>query len=281
MTEENIYTTIAVPAPTGPCLSSAEVSRAGCRTPSDVSPEQNRGSESLPSTCWPCCSWCSPGYSWPSGLWEHIAGSCPVFHSSLPPSPSQQGYFQSFHPPASIDSRGCPHPGAGPCTWPCCTSWGPLLKLVQISLDSIQSFWCVICTTQLGVICRLSEGTLGLSVCVIDENVKQHQSQYRPMRDTTCHQHPSGHRTIDHYPLVVTIHRPIKSVSPQFREKYVVRDLVKGFTEVQIYDIRCFSLVHCCSHFITESHLVGQVGLALGETMLLSQITSCPPCALE
>jgi len=39
------------PAPTGPCLCCAEGSRAGCSTPSEVSPEQSRGAESPPSTC--------------------------------------------------------------------------------------------------------------------------------------------------------------------------------------------------------------------------------------
>ncbi|XP_065717538.1 CMP-N-acetylneuraminate-poly-alpha-2,8-sialyltransferase isoform X1 [Patagioenas fasciata] len=41
------------PSPTDPCISCAEGSRAGCRTPGGVSPEQNRGPESPPSTCWP------------------------------------------------------------------------------------------------------------------------------------------------------------------------------------------------------------------------------------
>jgi len=40
---------------------------------------------------------------------------------------------------------------------------GPLLKLVQVPLDGIPSFWCVNCTTQLGVICKLAEGALDLT----------------------------------------------------------------------------------------------------------------------
>ncbi|KAK4811900.1 LOW QUALITY PROTEIN: hypothetical protein QYF61_014933 [Mycteria americana] len=70
---------------------------------------------------------------------------------------------------------------------------GPLLQLVQVPLDDIPSFWCVNCTTQLGVICKLAEGALDLAVNVIDENMEQHWSQYGPLRDTTCHQSPSGH----------------------------------------------------------------------------------------
>ncbi|KAK4806791.1 hypothetical protein QYF61_005587 [Mycteria americana] len=68
---------------------------------------------------------------------------------------------------------------------------GPLLQLVQVPLDDIPSFWHVNCTTQLGVICRLAEGALDLSVNVIDENIEQHWSQYGPLRDTTFDLGPS------------------------------------------------------------------------------------------
>ncbi|KAK4818846.1 hypothetical protein QYF61_020065, partial [Mycteria americana] len=110
---------------------------------------------------------------------------------------------------------------------------GPLLQLVQVPLDDILSFWSVNCTTQLGVICKLAEGALDLAVNVIDENTEQHWSQYGPLRHTT---------PVDCYPLDATIQPipyplnspPIKSVSLQFREKDVVGDHVKGFTEVQI-----------------------------------------------
>jgi len=37
---------------------------------------------------------------------------------------------------------------------------GPFLKLVQVPLDGIPSFWCVNCTTHLGVVCKLAEGAL-------------------------------------------------------------------------------------------------------------------------
>ncbi|KAK4820014.1 hypothetical protein QYF61_017393 [Mycteria americana] len=62
----------------------------------------------------------------------------------------------------------------------------PLLQLVQVPQDDILSFWCVNCTTQLGVICRIAEGALDLTVSITDENIEQHWSQCRPLRDTTC-----------------------------------------------------------------------------------------------
>jgi len=120
---------------------------------------------------------------------------------------------------------------------------GPLLKLVRVPLDGISSFWCDNCTTQLAVNCRVAEGALDLAVKVIDENVKQQRSQYGPLRDTTSHWHPFGHRAIDHCPLAAIIQPipyppnspPIKSISPQFREKDIVGDRVKGFTGPPFY----------------------------------------------
>ena len=89
-------------APIGLCHSYTEDSISGCSTPGEASPEQSRGvgSRSPPSLCWPCFFRCSPGYSWLSGLWGHTAGSCPAFHSSVPPGLSWHGCTQSFHPPA-------------------------------------------------------------------------------------------------------------------------------------------------------------------------------------
>ncbi|KAK4821878.1 hypothetical protein QYF61_004394 [Mycteria americana] len=64
---------------------------------------------------------------------------------------------------------------------------GPLLQLVQVPLDDIPSLRRVSRTTQLGVICKLAEGALDPTVYVIDGDIKQHWSQYRPLRDAICH----------------------------------------------------------------------------------------------
>ncbi|KAK4823100.1 hypothetical protein QYF61_025838 [Mycteria americana] len=63
---------------------------------------------------------------------------------------------------------------------------GPLLELVQVPLNGIPFLRHVNHTTQLGVICKLAEGTLNPTVHVIDEDIKQYWSQYRPLRDITC-----------------------------------------------------------------------------------------------
>ncbi|KAK4828585.1 hypothetical protein QYF61_027675 [Mycteria americana] len=64
---------------------------------------------------------------------------------------------------------------------------GPLLELVQVPLDSMPSLRRVNRTTQLGVICKLAEGALDPAVYVIDDDIKQYWSQWRPLRGTTHH----------------------------------------------------------------------------------------------
>jgi len=44
---------------------------------------------------------------------------------------------------------------------------GPFLKLIQVPLDGIPSFWHVNCTTQLCVVCKLAEGALNLAKSLI------------------------------------------------------------------------------------------------------------------
>ncbi|KAK4811014.1 hypothetical protein QYF61_015718 [Mycteria americana] len=118
---------------------------------------------------------------------------------------------------------------------------GPPLKPVKVPLDGIPSLRCTNRTTQLGVICRLAEGALNPTVHVADKDVKQHRSQYQPLRNATHHWSPLGHRAVDRNSLSVTI-QPIpyppsgpsvKSMSLQFRDKDVVRDSVKCFAQVQ------------------------------------------------
>ena len=125
-------------APAGLCPSFAEGSRAGCRIPGGLSPERSRGAESPPSTCWPRCFRCSPGYGWPSRLRVHIASSCPAFHPPAPPSPSLQGCSQSLHPPNCIVPGDCPDPGAGPRT----LAWLNLVRFTSTHFSSSSRISC-------------------------------------------------------------------------------------------------------------------------------------------
>lgn len=60
----------------------------------------------------------------------------------------------------------------------------PLIKPVQILLNSIPSFYCVSSTTQLGVICRLTEDAFSSTMSLL-KDIKWHWSHSRPLRDIT------------------------------------------------------------------------------------------------
>jgi len=68
---------------------------------------------------------------------------------------------------------------------------GPPLQLVRVSLGDIPSFWCVNCTTQLGVICKLAVGALDLAMSLM-KIFNSTGPKSRPLRDTTCHWRPFG-----------------------------------------------------------------------------------------
>jgi len=107
-----------------------------------------------------------------------------------------------------------------------------LLKLVPVPLDDILFLRPVSHTTQLDVICKLSEGAPDSTVYVIDEDIKQYWSPDGPLKDTPCHRSPSGHSAFDHYHATIQLtfpplkSPPIKSTSLQISEKDVVGDHV-------------------------------------------------------
>jgi len=51
---------------------------------------------------------------------------------------------------------------------------GLLFEHVQVPPDSIPSFCCVNCTTQLGVTSKLGEGAFNPTVCLFDKDVEEH-----------------------------------------------------------------------------------------------------------
>ncbi|GAB0176555.1 hypothetical protein GRJ2_000120700 [Grus japonensis] len=138
---------------------------------------------------------------------------------------------------------------------------GLCLKPVKVPLDGILSLQHVDCTTQLGVVSKLAEGALDPTVHVANKDVKQCRSQYQPLRNTTRHWSPLGHRAIDcnsfsmaiqpiPYPLTAP---SIKCMSLQFRDKDV-----KCFAQVQLDDISSSSLIHQCCNPIVEGHQICQ-----------------------
>ncbi|RMC14213.1 hypothetical protein DUI87_09304 [Hirundo rustica rustica] len=71
----------------------------------------------------------------------------------------------------------------------------PLLKFVQVALDDIPSFCSIYCLDC--VICKLAERALDITVYVIDQDIKEHQSQ-ESVQGNTCYWCPIGHGAIDH-----------------------------------------------------------------------------------
>ena len=105
---------------------------------------------------------------------------------------------------------------------------GPLLKLSQVPLDSISSFCCINCNTQLGVVCKLDKGILDHTVYVTDKDVEKHQPQ-----EGHCETHEQlapGRRVTDQNTLTATIHPilyplnspPCKFLSLQFKDEDVI-----------------------------------------------------------
>lgn len=81
----------------------------------------------------------------------------------------------------------------------------PLFEHVQVHLDGIPSFYCIKCTTQLGIIGKLAEDALNPTAYVINKDVEEHKFQDRPLKDTTHGQPPTGRRLVDHNPLAAAI----------------------------------------------------------------------------
>ena len=145
-----------------------------------------------------------------------FVSSFSAFCPQVPSSLSQPSCSQSLHPPACIDARGCPDPDAGPCTCICGTSWGSHGPTSQACLGS--SRWHPIPQA-----CQLQRSAYALDVTI---------------------------QPISHPPRSPSI----KYISLQFREKDIVEDHVKGFTEVHLDDICSSSLVSRCSYSIIEGH---------------------------
>jgi len=108
---------------------------------------------------------------------------------------------------------------------------------------------------------------------VTDKDAEDCQSQDWPLRDASCYWPPPWHRTVDHNPMAVSSQQvpnppkslSFKSVPLQFREKDVVRDRVKGFSEAREDHIHCPSLVYQYHYSIIERYQIDQAWSALGQ----------------
>ncbi|KAK4826774.1 hypothetical protein QYF61_011401 [Mycteria americana] len=117
---------------------------------------------------------------------------------------------------------------------------GPSIQPVQVPLQSLPTLKQINTPTQLGVVCKLTEGALDPFVQIIDKDVKQNWPQHRALGNTACDRLPTGVNSIHHHSLGPALQpvlypaksTPVQAMSSQFLQENAVGDCVKGFTEV-------------------------------------------------
>ncbi|KAK4819416.1 hypothetical protein QYF61_003687 [Mycteria americana] len=116
----------------------------------------------------------------------------------------------------------------------------PSIQPVQVPLQSLPPLQQINTPTQLGVVCKLTEGALDPFVQIIDKDVKQNWPQHRALGNTACDWPPTGVNSIHHHSLGPTIQpilypaksTPVQAMSSQFLQENAVGNRVKGFTKV-------------------------------------------------
>ncbi|KAK4810530.1 LOW QUALITY PROTEIN: hypothetical protein QYF61_004493 [Mycteria americana] len=117
---------------------------------------------------------------------------------------------------------------------------GPSNQPVQVPLQSLPTLKQINTPTQLGVICKLTEGALDPFIHIIDKDIKQNWPQHRALGNTACDRPPTGVNSIHHHSLGPAIQpvlypaksTPVQAMSSQFLQENAVGNRVKGFTEV-------------------------------------------------
>ncbi|KAK4826388.1 hypothetical protein QYF61_008059, partial [Mycteria americana] len=100
---------------------------------------------------------------------------------------------------------------------------GPSIQPVQ-SLPTLKQ---INTPTQLGVICKLTEGALSSLIQIIDKDIKQNWPQHRALGNTACDRLPTGVNSIHHHSLGPAIQpvlypaksTPVQAMSSQFLQE--------------------------------------------------------------
>ncbi|KAK4812332.1 hypothetical protein QYF61_017109 [Mycteria americana] len=95
---------------------------------------------------------------------------------------------------------------------------GPSIQPVQVPLQSLPPLQQINTPTQLGVVCKLTEGALDPLIQIIDKDVKQNWPQHRALGNTTGDRPPTGVNSIHHHslgPAVQPVLYPVKSTPVQ------------------------------------------------------------------
>ncbi|KAK4827050.1 hypothetical protein QYF61_013234 [Mycteria americana] len=116
----------------------------------------------------------------------------------------------------------------------------PWIQPVQVPLQSLPTLKQINTPTQLGVICKFTEGALDPFVQIIDKDIKQDWPQHRALGNTACDRPPTGVNSIHHHSLGPAVQpvlypaksTPVQAMSSQFLQENAVGNHVKGFIEV-------------------------------------------------
>ncbi|KAK4830957.1 hypothetical protein QYF61_014416 [Mycteria americana] len=81
----------------------------------------------------------------------------------------------------------------------------PSIQPVQVPLQSLPTLQQINTPTQLGVVCKLTEGALNPLIQIIDKGMKQNWPQHRALGNTACDRPPTGVNSIHHHSLGLAI----------------------------------------------------------------------------
>ncbi|KAK4827101.1 hypothetical protein QYF61_014203 [Mycteria americana] len=103
----------------------------------------------------------------------------------------------------------------------------PSIQPVQVPLQSLPPLKQINTPTQLGVVCKLTEGALHPLIQIVDKDIKQNWPQHRALGNTTCDWPPTGFNSIHHNSLGLAIRpvfypakcTPIQAMSSQFLQE--------------------------------------------------------------
>lgn len=170
------------------------------------------------------------------GMQAYSADSCWASCQQTPSNHSPQGCFWTIFLPACIFVWDFTNPHAGPRTWSCWISWvsqRPTSPACQDPSGCTHSLKHVNCTAELGVIGKLAQAALDPTVHVIDNTVKQCQSQYWPLKNPfITGLHLDNPLSVALQPISYPLSDPsIKLIPLQFTEENVNWDSVKCFAD--------------------------------------------------
>ncbi|KAK4826855.1 hypothetical protein QYF61_011723 [Mycteria americana] len=116
---------------------------------------------------------------------------------------------------------------------------GPLIQPVQVPLQSLPTLKQINTPTQLGVICKLTEGALNPFVQIIDKDIKQDWPQHRALGNTTCDWLPTGVNSIHHSslgPAIQPVLYPVKSTPVQAMSSQLPQENAVSSVFIKVQD---------------------------------------------